>query len=70
METIVKATKDRKIYDASDLLFGKCADTTSKHFQLLNFNMGDTLVSWLQHLGPRKEMAELDMWDAGQDKLL
>lgn len=68
IETILKAAKHRTIYDAIDLQCSKSAEPTSMHRKLLNLIMCDALVSWLQHLESRKEIAELDKGGAGQEK--
>jgi hypothetical protein len=67
-DTIVKAVKDRMVYDAIDPQQSKTTDSTSMRCRLLNVIMSDLFVSRLQHLGARKEMAELDKGGAGQDK--
>jgi hypothetical protein len=67
-DTIVKAAKDRMVYDAIDPHQSKTLDATSMRCRLLNVIMSDLFVSRLQHLGARKEMAELDKGGAGQDK--
>ena len=67
-DTIVKAVKDRMVYDAIDPQQSKTTDSTSMRCRLLNVIMSDLFVSRLQHLGARKEMAELNKGGAGQDK--
>jgi hypothetical protein len=48
-DTIVKAVKDRMVYDAIDPQQSKTTDSTSLRCWLLNVMMSDLFVSCLQH---------------------
>jgi hypothetical protein len=57
------------VCDAIDPQQSKTTDSASMRCWLLNIIMSNLFVSCLQHLGARKEMAELDKGGARQDKV-
>jgi hypothetical protein len=68
-ETIIKVVLDGKVDDAIDPASSStAADSTSLRCRLLNVIMSEAFVSRLQFLGARKEMAELDLGGAEQNK--
>jgi hypothetical protein len=65
------AVLDGKVYDTINSASSSTAtDSMSLRCRLLSVIMSEAFVSYLQFLGARKEMAELNKGGAGQDKAL